>query len=196
MELLPKSAALDPTLFAVNWDVVFEVLVMIVVLAFVMERALAQLFESKLYIQLEARREGSNAKSLIAFLAGAGGCYLWQFDVLSIILQREEMTVLGAILTGAVIAGGSKASLKLFQDVMDVKSSAHRRSGEATSREKPPQAVEALRTQRDELLRERDSLLERERAALQRVNTVLEEQTRRVRDSHPGAEDQRSPQGA
>jgi len=46
MTLVPTDAPVDPTLFAVNWDVTFEVLVMIVVLAFFMERALAVLFKS------------------------------------------------------------------------------------------------------------------------------------------------------
>jgi len=35
------------------------------------------------------------------------------------------VTIPGELLTGAVVAGGSKASLKLFHDVLDVRSSAH-----------------------------------------------------------------------
>ena len=136
MTLIPTGPGLDPTLFAINWDVTFEVLVMIVILSFIMERALAQLFESSLYLKVEAERPG-NAKSLIAFAVAAVGCYLWQFDALSILLQRDQMTVLGAIITGAVVAGGSKASIKLFHDVMDVKSAAFRRVEEV-----PPPAAQ------------------------------------------------------
>jgi hypothetical protein len=42
------------------------------------------------------------------------------------ILLKSKVTVLGAIITGAVVAGGSKASIKLFRDVLGFKSTAQR----------------------------------------------------------------------
>ena len=41
MPFFPASAATDPNLFALNWETVFEVLATIVILAFLLERALA-----------------------------------------------------------------------------------------------------------------------------------------------------------
>jgi hypothetical protein len=35
---------------------------------------------------------------------------------------KESTTIPGAILTGAVIAGGSKGSMKLFRDIMGLRS--------------------------------------------------------------------------
>lgn len=132
--MVPMDRALDPTLFAINWDVTIEVLIMIIVLSFVFERALAMLFESDSFLAFEKRRDAAGKgsfKSGIAFVVSALGCYLWDFDALSILLQREHMTTLGEVITGAVVAGGSKASMKLFHDVMDAKSSAYRRKEEA-----------------------------------------------------------------
>lgn len=127
----PQNSAFDPTLFAVQWDVVFEVLAMIIILAFMIERALAVLFESRLFLQVEVRREQEQNKGtfkpLIAFGVAAACCYVWRFDALSILLQQERASILGVLLTGAVIAGGSKASIKLFHDVFNAKSTEYDR---------------------------------------------------------------------
>jgi hypothetical protein len=126
--LLPSFAqASDPNLFALNWELVTEALLAVVLLAFVIERGLAPLFESRWFVKLDELREKEGKgtfKPLIAFMVAAAGCVLWQFDALSIILTRDTWTVMGAALTGAVVAGGSKASLKLFRDVLEIKSSA------------------------------------------------------------------------
>lgn len=175
MTLVPTDAPVDPTLFAVNWDVTFEVLVMIVVLAFFMERALAVLFESELYVRLKEKHPRINAKTSIAFVAAAG-CWLWQFDGLSILLQREQMTVLGTVLTGAVIAGGSKAAIKLFHDVLDVKSSAYRRAQAAAK-----QAAAETAPAESELVLGRVVALER--AVAEIAETSLDRQTGRLRES-------------
>ena len=42
---------MDPNLFHLDWGRVFEVLVAIVIMAFLMERALAVLFESRIFIR-------------------------------------------------------------------------------------------------------------------------------------------------
>lgn len=119
--------ASDPRKFTINWEMVGEVLLMVIVLAFLVERALALLFESRWFIEIEKRREAAQQgsyKPLIAFAVSAAGCVMWQFDALSIILLRDTWTVLGAMITGGVVAGGSKAAVKLFHDVLEVKSGA------------------------------------------------------------------------
>jgi len=134
MPIIPSDGALDPNLFALNWNTVFEVLIAIIILAFVLERALALLFESVWFLKFEKRRTQAGRGSfqpLIAFLVAAAVCVLWQFDALSIILLREKVTLLGELITGAVVAGGSKASIKLFRDVLDVKSGAYRAAKES-----------------------------------------------------------------
>lgn len=127
LPFLPKDGPFDPTLFGIDWSMVLEVLTVIIVLSFLVERALAPLFESRWFLIREVRRNEANRKGsykpLIAVILSAAVCYIWQFDAISIIFHREHMTVFGAFVTGAVIAGGSKASIKLFHDVLNVKSS-------------------------------------------------------------------------
>ena len=61
----------------------------------------------------------------MVFLALAVVFYL-DFDALSMIVLRSETGLPGLLLTAAIIAGGSKGSVKLFHDILDWKSSAYR----------------------------------------------------------------------
>jgi len=112
---------MDPNLFHVDWERVFEVLVAIVILAFLLERALAVLFESKWFVD---RLQGKNLKELIAFVVGIAVCLFWDFDAVSMIFLKENVTVGGAVITGAIVAGGSKASIKLFRNLLGFMSDA------------------------------------------------------------------------
>jgi len=108
---------MDPNLFAIDWQQTGEVLTTIVVLSFLVERALALVFESQWYIDALAKR---HVKELITFVLSLVICIVWKVDALSIILHGEKMTFFGEAVSAAVISGGSKASLKLFRDVMGI----------------------------------------------------------------------------
>jgi len=113
---------MDPNLFRIDWDRLAEVLAVVIVLAFLLERALALIFEHRLFV------EGFDQKGLkepIAFLVALLVCWRWDFDAVSSILLTEKTTVLGKVITAGVIAGGSKASVKLFRDIMGAKSRAY-----------------------------------------------------------------------
>lgn len=125
---------MDPNLFHVDWGRLSEVLIAIIVLSFVVERALSVLFESRFFV---GRFKEKSLKELIAFIVGAAICWYWDFDAVSMIFLKDSVTVYGAIVTGAVVAGGSKASIKLFHDLMNVKSSAARAKDVATSGKTP-----------------------------------------------------------
>ena len=112
---------MDPNLFFIDWERLFEVLVAIVVVSFLLERALALLFETRVYID---HLSGKSLKELIAFAAAVLVCWYWDFDAFSMILLKEKVTKLGVILTGGIVAGGSKASVKLFRDLAGFKSTA------------------------------------------------------------------------
>ena len=112
---------MDPNFFHLDYDRLVEVLFTIVVLSFFIERALAVVFETRLFIEFygkeDKRRRGT--KELIALVVSIAVCVYWKFDALSIIVvSHSDMNVPGYFLTGAIIAGGSKGSLKLFRDVM------------------------------------------------------------------------------
>jgi hypothetical protein len=108
---------MDPNLFAIDWQQTGEVLTLIVVLAFLIERGLAVLFESQWYLDTLGPK---HAKELISFAVSAAVCVAWKVDALSVILHGEHMTIVGEIISAGVVSGGSKASLKLFRDVMGI----------------------------------------------------------------------------
>jgi len=110
-----------PDLFAINWDTLWEALAVVVVLSILIERALSLVFEHRKFIE---RFDDSNVKELIAFGVSLAIVVFWKFDVLSVIFIGESNTWLGYVLTAAIIGGGSKGSIKLFHEVMGVKSSA------------------------------------------------------------------------
>jgi hypothetical protein len=136
---------MDPNLFHIDWERTIEALVGIIILSFLVERACALLFESRWWIsKFEDARVGitpaiqSNNKAelrllpghnyplkeTISFLGALVICYFWRFDAVSIILLSEQTSLAGIIVTALVVAGGSKASIALFHDVLKIKSNA------------------------------------------------------------------------
>lgn len=63
-------------------------------------------------------------KELGAFAVAAWICVIFDFDAISMILLSAKTSTEGALFTAAIVAGGSKASIKFFHDVMGVKSNA------------------------------------------------------------------------
>lgn len=112
---------MDPNLFHVNWDQLFEVVAAVVVLSFAIERGLAIIFEHRFYI---GKFDKKGLKEPIAFVVAYIVCWKWDFDLISVVLRSESSEVIGKLLTAAIIAGGSKASIKLFHDLLKVKSKA------------------------------------------------------------------------
>lgn len=139
---------MDPNLFHLDYERLLEVLVTIVVLSFLIERALSVIFESRPFIEwnegikleegkvkpLEEEtspRKKKGVKELIALVVTVSTCFVVDFDALTIILaSNDHVTNYGTVLTGAIIAGGSKASIALFKDVMNFMSNAERQRQE------------------------------------------------------------------
>lgn len=110
---------MDPNLFHIDWEQLGEVLTAVIVLSFLIERALALVFEHRLYVKYLGNR---GFKEFVAFGFAFLICYRWDFDAVSVLLSAEKTTLVGVIITAGVIAGGSKASIKLFHDVWKIKS--------------------------------------------------------------------------
>lgn len=104
-----------------NWDRIFDVLILVTIVSMMVERALALFFESRLLID---KVSGKGNKEIICGLIGIAVCIHWKIDAMYVLAKAREATTPGMILTGLVVAGGSKASVKLFQDVMGIKSGA------------------------------------------------------------------------
>lgn len=125
---------MDPNYFSIDTSRLMEVLLTIIVLSFFLERALAPLFESRFFIK---RFSQKSVKELIAVLLGFVICWIWKFDAFSFIIPLEKTTIAGYALSGAIIAGGSKASIKLFHNLLKVRSTVlTEREEENTARKK------------------------------------------------------------
>ena len=118
---------MDPNLFHVDMGRLFEVLIAIIVLSFFLERALAVLFEHRLWT---GRMNGRGFKAPIAFAVALGVCWYWDFDAISTTILADQTSFPGHLITAGVIAGGSKASIKLFHDMMGAMSDAEKKRKE------------------------------------------------------------------
>lgn len=113
---------MDPNLFHLDWERTFEVLAAIVLVSFLVERFLSVIFETRPLMPLFS---GNGLKELIAFGVAFAVCRYGNFDAVSMILLREHVGVPGELVTAGVVAGGSKASIRLFRDVLAFRSSAY-----------------------------------------------------------------------
>ena len=114
---------MDPNFIHMDWERTFDALMLVAVVAIIIERALSVIFQNRIYIEL-FHRDGM--KETIALAASIAVCVVWKLDAIGMILLTETTTVPGYIVTGALVAGGSKGSLKLFQEFFDLQSSAFR----------------------------------------------------------------------
>ncbi len=136
------EAYIDPNLIHVDWERTFEAITLVIIFAFVVERALAVFFESRVFIE-KLDRDG--LKELIAILASIFVCVMWKLDAPGMfMLTTEKTTIPGYILTGLVVAGGSKASIKLFHDLLGVKASAYDKRHEIRAQAEADRAEDAL----------------------------------------------------
>ena len=127
---------MDPLLFGIHGDQILEVLAMVVLLSMVIERALAPVFEWRPVI-VKIRNKG--IKEPIAYLLSLCVVYFYKFDLLAILFKEESSSWFGYFVTAAVIAGGSKGSVKLFRDWLGIKSVAQKQKellDEADTRKK------------------------------------------------------------
>jgi len=113
---------MDPNLFHLDWERTFEVVAAVVVLSLLVERALAPLFEHRAFIR---RFDKRGVKEPLAFLVALAVCLYWEFDAVSMVILRPKVSLAGEVLTAAIVAGGSKGSVKLFRDVLGFKSTAY-----------------------------------------------------------------------
>jgi hypothetical protein len=114
---------MDPNLFHLDYERLGEVLIAVIVLAFFVERALALVFEHRLFAN---NYGGKGFKEPIAFLVALAICRRWNFDAVSMTILTEQTSLFGHVITAGLIAGGSKASVSLFHDVFHSMSDAEK----------------------------------------------------------------------
>ncbi len=102
-----------------------SVLFQIVMCAFIVERALALIFEWDVWDFLVKHAPWlAVAKEVIAFTASYTICQTSDFDALKTLFNTNPSEV-GKVITALVIAGGSKGAMKLMQDVLKIKNVAN-----------------------------------------------------------------------
>lgn len=125
---------MEPLLFGIKGDVVAEVLGTIVLLSLFVERALAPLFEWRIVL---SKIKDKGVKEPVAFVVSFLVVYLYKFDALAVVFSQETNSLVGYLITTAVVAGGSKGSVKLFRDYFGWKSTAQQEYEDAKAVAKP-----------------------------------------------------------
>jgi len=110
---------MDPILFSIDWPQLSEALAALIILSVVVERSLTLLLENKHVVAILDDRDFKEVPALILSISI---CYQIDFDVLAIMLQSARSDDFEFIVTAAVIAGGYKASIKLFPNFIGLKS--------------------------------------------------------------------------
>lgn len=116
---------MDPLLFGINQDVVFEALGAIVLLALIIERGLSIVFGHRLFVKHLYEK---GWKEPIAFLISWGVVAHVEFDAIAIVFSQEQNSLIGYLVTAGVIAGGSKGSIALFSTWLDWRSDAEKKA--------------------------------------------------------------------
>ncbi len=112
---------MDPNFIHMDWERTFDALMLVAVIAIIVERVLSVVFQSRIYIE---RFHKDGLKESVALVASIAVCFAWKLDAMSMIILTGTTTATGCVVTGALVAGGSKGSLKLFQDFFGLQSSA------------------------------------------------------------------------
>jgi len=119
-----------------SYDSFIDIALLLIFLSFVVERSLAIFFETEAYINIKNKPE--YIKPLLAVMFSLLFLYVTNIDPMKlipeeIIVKTDSVqviaikSIISTFLFALVISGGSKASLKLFKDVLQVRSGAEKR---------------------------------------------------------------------
>jgi hypothetical protein len=103
----------DPNIPAVLWT--------LVVMSVFVERLLSLIFEHRAYLRY---LDGKGWKEPISFAVSLFACAAYGFDGFGLLMGSEEAGWVGLVLTAAVVSGGSKASIALFHQLLNIRSTA------------------------------------------------------------------------
>lgn len=120
----------------------------VTILAFMVERSLALIFESDLY-EKYVDPKWPALKELVALLFSFGVCYWGKFDAYAQVVGQPS-GLLSQCLTGLLVAGGSKGAIKLMQgylgitkDAINVDMASKQLAAQLASGQPAPQAAPA-----------------------------------------------------
>ena len=117
------------------WENLIGILGMFTLLALAVERALYQIFDSKLWRRLEKYLEEQvggdflDLKPWISVIVSLVIAFQLKVDVIATILRKNEPEILSMVLTGLFLAGGSTGIYKFLKRARKLK--------DATAQDKP-----------------------------------------------------------
>jgi len=122
---MTPNSVLPPT----SYETIAQTLLVVIFLAFFVERVLALVFEHDWWQELEKKNPRLGAlKEFIAVGTAFGICNWASFDALAQIFQTQFFSVhpvsnlFSRLMTALVIAGGSKGAIALMQGYFGIKS--------------------------------------------------------------------------
>ncbi len=106
----------------------------LVILSMVIERGLAFIFEHKWFVDVFTKEDISpddppksiqkskvpGLKGIIALSVSIFLCVTYKFDILSVLFSRGSAELLGKVITGVVVAGGSSGAIAIFQGFLNI----------------------------------------------------------------------------
>lgn len=128
-----------------NWEPIVNELIKVVLLAFMVERGLAVIFDMERVEPALARKD---LKPVIAMVVSVALCYGLKIDVIGKLASQGaalsgSLEWLGYGLTGLVVAGGSAGAVKLFQDVLGFRRSVRDETKQADQAKRSAEILEA-----------------------------------------------------
>lgn len=111
-----------------SFDAVVGVLATLVLVATIVERMLAFVFEHDWFVRLTTRLDAANTrvskwpglKGVLALAASLGISFGYDFDIFKVLFPENSNEVTGKLITGFVIAGGSAGALAIFQSYLGI----------------------------------------------------------------------------
>ena len=105
-------------LASIDGDHTWKILYLITVLAFMIERALAVIFEHRIWLRWFERFKGT--KELVTLFVAYKIVAWAHFDALALLMDRPSVGK-SQFLTALIVAGGSKGAIKLMQEYLDIR---------------------------------------------------------------------------
>jgi len=111
------------------WENLFAIIVAFAVLALIIERALYQVFDTKLWKKIEEMLDKQfggdflDLKPWIAVGVSILVVYTYKLDMIAIIYRSDSPQTISLILSGLFVAGGSTGIYKFFKRARKLKES-------------------------------------------------------------------------
>ena len=141
-----EPIAMAPAAFdKAQWELLTTDLVLVVLLAFLVERALAVFFDMEKVEPVVSRHD---LKPVLAMIVSVALCYGLEINLIAAMAKngaplKETVSFVGYVITGLIVAGGAAGAVKLFQDVLGLRRSLRDENKKADEAKREAETLEA-----------------------------------------------------